>query len=231
MPDACLLQARQAGLKLVSLAMVTNYKQMKKWITCRLLCFSTLGFALMLVFSSCRDERGLVVGKVKKASKLATTEFTIDKIVYGVKRKRLLWLVKLNQAQFIAHSQAIVKAGVDLNKLKQENVSIQEKRISLKLPPVEVINFSYPAEKFRADTLISGDAFLNKISLRDQEKFFQDAETDIRNSLKYMDIVKTTEKKTRVMIEALLRTMGYEEIYIDFEKGELIPEIKEPEEG
>jgi len=181
--------------------------------------------ALLLV--SCKDDRGLVVGKIKKASKLSTTEFTIDKVVYGVKRKRLLWVVKLNEAKFVAHSQAIVKAGVNLEKLKPDDVKIEGKSISITLPNVEIINFSYPAERFRMDTLISGKAFLNSISLADQEQFFQDAETDIRNSLQYMDIVKTTEKKTRLLLSTMLETIGYEEIYIDFHKGKLIAEIEE----
>lgn len=187
--------------------------------------------SLMVLLTACKDDRGLVVGKIKKASKLATTEFTIDKIVYGVKRKRLLWVVKLNEAKFLAHSKAIVKAGVNLEKLQKDDVDIQGKRISLKLPAVEVINFSYPAELFEMDTLVSTDAFLNKISLDDQESFFQDAEIDIRNSLKHMNIIEATEKKTRLMLENLLRTLGYQEIYIDFHKGELIPEITEEEVG
>ncbi len=184
--------------------------------------------AVLLV--ACRDDRGLVVGKIKKASKLSTTEFTIDKVVYGVKRKKLLWVVKLNEAKFVAHSQAIVKAGINLEKLKPEDVKITGKSISITLPHVEIINFSYPAELFRMDTLISGNAFLNNISLADQEQFFQDAETDIRNSLQFMDIVKTTEKKTRLLLGTMLETIGYNEIYIEFHEGELIAEIEFEEE-
>lgn len=183
-----------------------------------------LSFTVLLL-CSCHDNRGLVVGKIKKASKLSTTEFTIDKIVYGIKRKRLVWVVKLNEAKFIAYSQAVVKTGIDLEKLKEEDVKISGKMISLTLPNVEVINFSYPAERFYVDTLITGDAFLNKISLEDQERFFQDAELDIRNSLKYMDVIEITERKTALMLDVMLRSLGYEEIYIDFHKGELIPEI------
>ncbi len=186
-----------------------------------------LAVVMMLFLVSCRDNRGLVVGKIKKASKLATAEFTVDKIVYGVKRKKLLWVVNLNDAKFIAHSQAVIKAGVNLEKLKPEDITIKGKSISVTLPPIEIINFSYPAESFVMDTLISGNAFLNKISLADQEQFFQDAETDIRNSLKYMGIVETTEKKTRLLMETMLENLGYNEIYIDFKKGNLIAEIKE----
>jgi hypothetical protein len=186
-------------------------------------------FIVAISLASCQDKRGFVVGKIKKASKLSTTEFNVDKIVFGVKRKKLLWVVKLNEAQFVAHSKARIKAGIDLQKLQEKDVSIDGEKISLMLPHVEVINFSYPAEDFKRDSLISSDAFLNKISLSDQEQFFQDAETDIRNNLKYLDIVATTEKKTSLMLETMLRALGYREIYIDFKKGELIPEIN-PEE-
>jgi len=191
-----------------------------KWVSVLLILLISLGSF------SCKEDRGLVVGKIKKASKLATTEFTISKIVYGVKRKKLLWAVNLNEAKFIAHSKAIVKAGIDLEKLKKEDVDIDGTMISLKLPAVEIINFSYPSESFQKDSLISGDAFLNKINLKDQEEFFQDAEIDIRNSLQYMDIVSTTEKKTRIMLETMLKSLGYTEVYIDFYEGRLIAEIQ-----
>jgi hypothetical protein len=187
--------------------------------TLLILCF----FSLLL--TSCREDKRFVVGKIKKASRLATVEFVVDKVVFGVNRKKLLWVVNLNEARFVARSQAIIKAGVDLEKLKEADVKIDGKKISLTLPAVEVINFSYPAEKFEKDTVISDDAFMNKITLADQEKYFQDAETDIRNSLKYMDIIPLTQKKTTRMIEVLLTSLGYEEIYIDFHEGELIPEI------
>jgi hypothetical protein len=180
---------------------------------------------ISLFLTSCKDDKRFVVGKIKKASKLATAEFTIDKVVFGVNRKKLLWVVNLNEAKFVARSQAKIKAGVDLERLKADDVKIDGNKISIVLPPVQVINFSYPAEKFMKDTVISDDAFMNKITLADQEKYFQDAETDIRNSLKYMDIVAITQKKTSRMLEVLLASLGYEEIYIDFHDGELIPEI------
>lgn len=187
---------------------------------------SLISFCLIAAcLLSCKEDNRFVVGKIKKASRLATAEFVVDKIVFGVNRKKLLWVINLNEARFVAKSQATIKAGVDLEKLKETDVKIDGKKISLTLPPVQVINFSYPAEKFMKDTIISDDAFMNKITLADQEKYFQDAETDIRNSLKFMDIVPITQKKTSRMLEALLTSLGYEEIYIDFHEGQLIPEI------
>ena len=169
-----------------------------------------------------RDNRALVVGKIHKASKLATTEFTIDKIVHGTKTKKLGWFIKLNEAQFIAYSKAKVKAGINLQKLTKGDIEIENGGISLRLPPIEVINFSYPPGDFELDTRISSDKFLNNISVLDQEAFFRKAELDIRSNLQYMGIVETTQERTRSMLTVMLKSLGYKEIYIEFESDDLI---------
>ncbi len=179
---------------------------------------------ISLLLSSCKDDkRAMVVGKIQTASKLTSTEFTIDKIVHGSKTKKLLWVLKLNEARFLAYSQAIVKTGIDLSKLTEKDISIKRKRISITLPSVEVINFSYPPDKFRLDTEISDPKqFLNKISLEEQEQLFREAETEIRNNLEYMGVVKTTQDHTRSMLRSLLQSLEYEEIYIHFKSDSLI---------
>ena len=191
---------------------------MKTWV-------SYCCIILLISVSSCKDNRGLVVGKIQKASKLSTTEFKVDKLVFGVKNKRIFWVIKLNQAQFLAQSQAIIKAGVNLENVREEDIQIDGDKINITLPHVEVINFSYPAEKFEKIEILSTNAFTTKINLEDQEKFFREAELDIRNSLQFMDIVETTQKKTRTMLRAMLSTLGYKEIYISFKEGDLITEI------
>lgn len=180
-------------------------------------------FLLVIAVTSCKkDRRALIVGKIHAASKLATTEFTIDKIVHGTKTKRLLWLVKLNEARFLAYSQAIVKAGIDLDKIEPSDIEIDKKKIVLKLPQVEVINFSYPPSKFRLDTEITNNKLFNTISLEDQEEYFRQAELDIRNNLDYMGVVETTQQHTRSMLKGLLKSLGYQEIYIHFSDGPLV---------
>jgi hypothetical protein len=177
----------------------------------------------MYFLTSCeKDERVMVVGKIQGASDLVTTEFTIDKVVFGTKTKNLLWF-KFNEAKFLAYSQAKVKTGIDLSKVREEDILISGRKIELNLPPIEVINFSYPPSSFIEDSLISDPHnFLTKIDIRDQEEFFRLAELDIRDNLKYMGIVKTTQDHTRKMFNVLLGALGYQEIYINFENDDLI---------
>jgi len=179
--------------------------------------------AVAVVFSSCKkNERALVVGKIQNASDLATTEFVIDKIVFGTKTKKLA-LLKISEASFMAYSQAKVKAGIDLSKIREADIRIEGTKIHLELPSIEVINFSYPPASFVEDSLISDPkVFLNKIDIRDQEEFFRLAELDIRENLRYIGIVRTTQNHTRQLFQVLLGSLGYEEIYITFKSDDLI---------
>lgn len=190
---------------------------------------NTIYLALLLcITAACKDDRrAIVVSKIRQAAKLATTETTIDKVVFGTSDKKLLGIIHLNTARFAAYSTAFIKSGVDLNKLKPSDIRIDDKRIEIELPHVEVINFSYPFKHFKIDESITDNAFLNKIDIFDQENFYRLAELDIRNNLKYTGLKEATEQKTRLLLEGLLKNLGYEEIYISFkEKGELLPEVE-----
>ncbi|WP_209331850.1 DUF4230 domain-containing protein [Lunatimonas salinarum] len=177
------------------------------------------------------NDRELVVGKIQQANDLVTSEFVVDKVVFGKKTKKVFF-IPVNEASFLAYSQATIKTGIDLSRLAEKDISTEGTKITLTLPPIEVINFSYPPESFVEDTLISNPSrFLNNISLEDQEAFFRMAETDIRESLPYLGIVKASQTHTRKMMHTLLRALGFTEIYIHFSSDDLLlrqVEINEP---
>ncbi|MEX2564539.1 MAG: DUF4230 domain-containing protein [Cyclobacteriaceae bacterium] len=189
--------------------------------------FWPIFFFLGFVFASCQNnDRAMVVGKIQQASDLVTSEFVVDKVVFGKKTKSILF-IPINEATFLAHSRARIKTGINLNEISEKDILISENKITLHLPAIEVINFSYPPEEFVEDTLISNTRrFLNRIDLEDQEAFFRMAELEIRESLPFMGIVQTSQNNTRKLILALLHSFGFEEIYIHFESDQLlIPQV------
>jgi hypothetical protein len=177
-------------------------------------------FFVAVQFVSCRKtDGGLVVSKIQKASKLATAEFTLNKAVVATKGKTFLWVIELNEAIFVANTQAIIKAGIDLEKLKKSDVEINGKSIRIALPYVEILNFSYPIEKVVIDESITEDAFMNKFSVKDYDNILEEAELKIREVIPYLGIEDATKQKTRALLETLLRSLGYTEIYLEFKEG------------
>jgi len=132
--------------------------------------------------------------------------------------KKILLIIPLNAALFVAYTEAVVTAGVDVNKLKKEDIVIEGNSISIKLPPVEVINFSYPFDKYRIDKELSHDEFLNKFTLEEHEELYRQSEIEIRSLLKQIGVVEQTEEKTRQLMENLLKNLGYTEVYIEFKE-------------
>ena len=186
-----------------------------------------LAISILLVFSACqKNKRHLVISKIKSTAKLATTETIIDKVVIGQKERKIFGLVKISNAEFVAYSQAIVKTGIDLTKIKRNDIKIDGNIIELNLPPIEVLDFAYPFERYVIDTILSDNDIFNKIDVIDQEDFFRKAEVDIRKHLKYMGITEQTQENTRKLMEGLLKNLGYEEIYISFaDSTQLIQEV------
>ncbi len=180
---------------------------------------------ICLLLVSCRDKRYFTVSKVKDAAKLATTETVIDKIVVGNDEKKIMRLITIGKARIVCYTQATIKAGIDLKKITKNDVKINGKQIELNLPAVEVINFSYPFSKFRIDSALLDNGIFAKITIEDLEEFYRQAELNIREQLPYMGIIEATESKTRQMLETLLHSLGYEEIYITFRKGPLLPKV------
>ena len=179
-------------------------------------------FTIVCFLISCKqDERGLVIGKIQQASDLVVTEFVVDKVVFGKKKKNILF-IPVNEASFLAYSRAKIKTGINLERIREADIQIEGKKITLILPTIEVINFSYPPEDFVEDSLISNPKrFLNSINLEDQETFFRLAELDIRDQLPYMGLVETSQNHARKLMFTLLKSFEFEEIFIHFKSDSL----------
>lgn len=188
--------------------------------------FPFLGIiVLCTMLIACNDKRYFTVSRIKDAAKLATTETIVDKIVIGNQEKKILRIFTLSTARIVCYTQAVIKAGIDLKKITKDDIHISGKQIELQLPAVEIINFSYPFDRFKIDSTMLDNGLFAHIGAQDMEEFYRKAEMDIRNQLPYLGITEATESKTRQMLEALLHSIGYNEIYISFRKGPLLPKV------
>ncbi len=173
----------------------------------------------VLLFSSCNLEpdRATVIAKLRNSSKLATVEYVVSKIISA---KDEHWFEQ--DAYFFAETQASIKVGIDLEKLSDQDIMIDKKRISITLPAVEVINFSYPAENFKVIKQYSeNDAMLkwHAISVAQKDELYRQGEIDIRENIKNLGIMKTAQANAKMLITKMLQLSGFEEVYIQFKTG------------
>jgi hypothetical protein len=176
-------------------------------------------FLVVLLSSSCTREpdRAMVISKLKNSSKLATVEYIVTKVI-SAKDKN--WFAK--DAYFFAETEASIKAGIDLEKIKEEDVKIKGRRISITLPPVEIINFSYPAEGFKVIEKYSDQQSIfrwNSIDVKEKDALYRQGETDIWANINDLGIIKSAQTNTRTLLKKILTFSGFEEIYIEFKEN------------
>lgn len=174
-------------------------------------------FLSLAILCACNREpdRALVVSQVQSASQLATVEYVLNKIVLGSKEKKRFG-IDLATSQFLARTEASIKAGIDLNKIREEDVEIEGDRIRIHLPAVEILNFSYPAENFQIDFNYFTNQRMNQLSIEDVENFYRLGELAIRRDMHFLGIEKTAQDRTRVMLSGILNAAGFREVYLEF---------------
>jgi hypothetical protein len=170
----------------------------------------------MLLVLSCNNkpDRALVISKLKNSAKLATVEYIVTKVISTKDRN---WFAK--DAYFFAETQAVIKAGIDLEKLKEEDVKIDGRKISIKLPPVEIVNFSYPAEGFKVIEKYSDESAIfkwNSIDVSEKDDLYRQGEADIRSNINDLGIIKSAQTNTGILLKRILTISGFDEIYIEF---------------
>ncbi len=188
---------------------------MKKSVACAVLA----AIVLLLAQSGCApaDPKITLLNRLKSASKLAAVKFTFNKIIWGEKEKRLF--IKLANATFLATSKVEITAGIDLAKIRAGDVDLSRKAVKIKLPPVEIIAYSYPFEKIQVDRNYTASRFLNPIRLEDMEEFLRLADADVRKSLDGLGLRRKAEDNTRTLLTRILTKFGFESVDLDFSPG------------
>lgn len=175
---------------------------------------------LIIVFASCNQpkQKSFIVTKVRSAAKLSTSEIILNKIVWTEFEKTRKFLVITKPAEVIMFdTEATVKMGIDLSKLSEEDIELKQDSIIINLPKVEVLNFSYPHEKFQEVFPISNfDNIKRNNKVEKLDEVFRLAEEDIRAKIKLLKIEDEVEFKTKQMLSAFLTKSNFNNVIIRF---------------
>ena len=145
-----------------------------------------------------------VVHEVQALSELVTVKYVMEKVVILDDVK---WYGE-NHVLLLAHG--VVKAGLDLKRLQPGDVSISDKKISLKLPVAQVTD-AYLDDK--ASQVIDHTTGMLRAFDKDLEQVArQNAVDDIARAARKGGILEDADKRARVELEALFKRAGFEQV-------------------
>ena len=149
-----------------------------------------------------------IVQQVQTLSELVTVKYVLEKVVI---LDDIKWYGE-NRVLLVAHG--IVKAGVDLQEIKPEDVRVEDKRILLKLPRARITDVYLDDEKTRVVDRSTG--LLRAFDKDLEQNARRQAVEDLRIAARSNRIYEDAEERARLQLANLFHQLGYE---VAFSKG------------
>lgn len=147
-----------------------------------------------------------VLQQVQTLSQLVTVKYVMEKVVV---LEDVKWFGE-SRVLLIAHG--IVKAGVDFQQMKPEDLRVSGKKISVRLPPPQITDAYLDDKQTRVVERTTG---VLRVFDKDMEQTArQNAVDDIRRAARSAGILKDADDRAQAQVKNLFRQMGFEEVEI-----------------
>lgn len=177
---------------------------MKNW-----LFFILVSFLIV----SCGDEKEVhetEVYQIRSIGTLSTTEYTLGKIIKWNDKGE--WY-KFGDRKILLSCKATVKAGVNLGAIKDADIDVKGKTITIQLPPPEIVSFEMNPDLIRTEmTEVNG--FRSNFSQDDKAQALQKGEESIRKDLKKLNILDEAERNAKTFLVDFYKNQGFEQVIV-----------------
>jgi hypothetical protein len=149
-----------------------------------------------------------IIHEVRSLARLETIQYSVEKVITADSGREDLKALFGDKLLFVAHGEVI--AGVDLEKLKVEDVILNNNIVSIRLPKAEVLISRLDNEKSyvydrQTGLLVRPDAQLETLAR-------QTAEDEILKTAINDGILKQAQTNAENFIDRLIRSLGYKEV-------------------
>lgn len=161
--------------------------------------------------------RAAVITQLKALNRYETTSFTIEKIIEAgtTQNNALTQFLYGDRILLIAHGEVI--AGFDVSELSENDVTIDDRTISLTLPAAEILTTRLDSEKTRVYDRSKGLLNPGDKDLESEARIA--AEQSIREAACQGGILDEATEKGRTQLETILKTIGFETVVVTIPVG------------
>jgi hypothetical protein len=150
-----------------------------------------------------------VVNKIQQLQRLETVVYTMDKIVSGEKASAILPdFLAGDRLLMIVHGEVV--AGVDFSGLKSGDVSVDGKRVRLRLPAAQV--FSTRLDNARTRVYSRQTGLLVPVDPNLESQVRLEAERQLQQAALADGVLKTAQQNARSTLTSLLQGLGFNEV-------------------
>ena len=174
------------------------------------LFFGVLGFHLLAPPRPPKTyNTATLLVQVQSLSQLVTIKYVMEKVVILEDPpqnpvRRLL----PDETKVVLVAHGIVKAGVDLARMKPEDLELSGGRISIRLPPAQITD-AYLDEK-QTQVIERNTSFMREFNKDLEQNARQNAVEDIRRAARGSGICRDADERARLELKNLFGQLGFE---------------------
>jgi hypothetical protein len=148
--------------------------------------------------------------QVQTVSELVTVKYVIEKVII---LEDVKWVPGLGESRVLLLAHGVVKAGIDFQKMRPEDIQVNGKAVTIKLPPAQITE-AYLDE--RQTRVIERTTGLLRTFDKDLEQNARvHALSDIRRAARSGDILKEADTRARTQLANLLKQLGFESVQFE----------------
>jgi Protein of unknown function (DUF4230) len=153
--------------------------------------------------------RMTVVNKIQQLQRLETVVYTMDKVVSGEKENPILPnFLAGDRLLMVVHGEVV--AGVDFGGLKSGDVSVDQRKVILRLPSAQVFSTRIDNEQTKVYSRQTG--LLVPVDPDLETHVRQEAERQMQQAALLDGILKTANTNARSTLTSLLQGLGFERV-------------------
>jgi hypothetical protein len=149
--------------------------------------------------------------QVTTLSQLVTVQYVIEKVVIvEVPPDSMLGQMFAGDNRILLLAHGIVKAGIDLQRMKADDIRASGKCITIKLPPARITD-AYLDDK-QTKVIERKTGFLRDFDKDLEQNVRQNAVEDIRRAARQNGIQKDADERARLQLQNLFLQLGFERV-------------------
>lgn len=156
------------------------------------------------------------VYEIREIGILATTEFTLGKIVKLSDDQE--WY-KFGDRKILISTKAKVKAGVNLLAIREGDIEVVGNAIKIKLPPVEITSFEMNPNDIRTE-MVDVNGFRAGFTQEEKNKILRLGEESIRKEIYSTSILQEAKKNTTSFVKDFYKQLGYDDVTVEYRENE-----------
>jgi hypothetical protein len=179
-----------------------------------------LGIALLIMRRAARPQFAstpVLVQQIQSLSELVTVKYVLEKVVAYDDPKYFADLIPLGDNKLILLAHGVVKAGVNLSKLTNDDVRISDGKITLTIPN-STLTDAYLDDK-HTQILDRQTGLLRRFDKDLERTARQYALAEIQRGARQAGIEREANERAREQLTTLLKTLGYKDVEIRTRSG------------